>query len=132
MLQRDIITVIIGLVFGILNGMTGILAGGLLLAALSILSIIKNYNTIVGTMLYVIAFPISILSVIHYYNKGEVDIRIGNILVITIILGSYIGSVMSSAISVKYDEIILRYLSAFLSFVMGIYFFVTAYSINNK
>lgn len=37
-------------------------------------------------------FPIGILGVMNYYNKGNVDMKIAAVICITFILGSYFGS----------------------------------------
>jgi uncharacterized membrane protein YfcA len=69
--------VFIGLISGILTGITG-LQYGILVPALILSGIMPNINTAVGTLLYATLPPVSLASVYYYYKKGEVDIRNGN------------------------------------------------------
>ena len=59
--------VIIGLLSGLLLGVTGILPLGFFIIILKYLNV-GDYKTIIGTVLYVILFPLSIGSVWEFYK----------------------------------------------------------------
>lgn len=91
MLQYLII-ILIGFFSGLITGATGITATGLLLSALSLTQIIKDYRIVMGTILYVFLFPFTAGSAFEFYQKGFIDFKIGNLLLIGIISGSLLGT----------------------------------------
>jgi hypothetical protein len=61
---------IIGILSGILLGLTGILPLGFFILLLKYLNV-GDYKTILGTVLYVILFPLSIGSVLEFYKAKK-------------------------------------------------------------
>ena len=82
---------LIGLISGLLLGLTGILPLGFFIILLKYLNV-GDYKTILGTVLYVILFPLSIGSVFEFYKAKKINFFVGNILLITMAIGSYFGS----------------------------------------
>jgi len=121
-----IIEIILGLLSGIFLGITGIAPMGIILIALDILKI-GDYKSNLGAVIFLNLFPITIGSFFEFYKSNKIDFQIVTILLLTIILGSFIGSrfVVGSknVLSTKMIKIITAYLTLF----MAIAFFYSAY-----
>ena len=79
-MNRLIISTIIGLVSGILGGAFGLGGSFVMLPGLTLFHIVPNFKTAVGTVLFSLLPPLSILAVIEYGKKGEIDYLVGIIL----------------------------------------------------
>jgi uncharacterized membrane protein YfcA len=124
----DVVVIcIIGIISGLLMGMTGILPLGYFLLALQYLDV-GDYKTIVGTVLYVILFPLSIGSVWEFYKAKKINLFVGNVLLITMIIGSYLGSKIVLDARYKLSEKTIKYLTSVLSFIAGFLFFISAHN----
>jgi uncharacterized membrane protein YfcA len=55
-------------------------------------------HTAQGTALFMFLFPIGILGVMNYYNKGFVDMKTAAFICSTFIIGSYFGSKLAISI----------------------------------
>jgi len=116
---------LIGLLSGVLLGITGILPLGFFIIFLRFLNV-GDYKTILGSVLYVVLFPISIGSFIQYYQAGKVNFLVGNILLITMVLGSYFGTKLVLDERYQLTEKTIKYITACMSFVASMIFFFTA------
>jgi uncharacterized protein len=125
---NTIIICLIGLISGLLMGLTGILPLGFFLILLNYLNI-GDYKTIIGTVLYVILFPLTIGSVWEFYKTKKINFFVGNILLVTMIIGSYFGSKLVLDERFQLTEKTIKYISAVMSFVFSIAFFITAYNL---
>jgi uncharacterized membrane protein YfcA len=88
----------IGIISGILTGITGVQAA--ILVPLLML-IIPDIKTAIGTTLYVFIPPTAILSVYYLYKQNHVDIYKGNILIIVLLFSILIGAIISTHLSRK-------------------------------
>jgi len=95
-IQTILILIAIGLCTGILGGMVGI-GGGVILVPALIFFLSFPQLKAQGTSLALLMFPVGILGVIQYYQKGNVDFSVVAILAIGFIAGSYFGSKFSLA-----------------------------------
>ena len=120
--------ILIGLLSGLILGVTGILPIGFFVILLKYLNI-GDYKTIIGTVLYVILFPLTIGSVFEFYKSKKINFFAGNILLITIIIGSYIGSKLILDEHLKLTEKQIKYISAIITFIASIIFFTSAYNL---
>jgi uncharacterized membrane protein YfcA len=68
----------------------------------------------VGTLLYAFIPPVTALSAYSFYKQGHVDIRKGNVLMITVSLAMLLGSKISSYLSEKTIHLITAFLTLFL------------------
>ena len=93
---RIILTVLVGIISGIVGGAFGLGGSVIMLPALLLLNIIPNYKTAVGTVLLSMLPPISVLAVVDYYKRKQVDVTIGVILFITYFLSAKYGSKINS------------------------------------
>lgn len=112
---------------GLLTGLTGLSGMGLILMFISLFHIIADYKTIVGTMVYVLTFPTTITAVYVYYKQNKINFLVGNILIITSLIGAYIGS--NLAVSSKYNlsDKTIKYITGVFALVVGFYFLISAY-----
>ena len=127
MINDIIISGTLGLIGGFLSGFTGLTTTSIILAGLSISHVITDYKTILGTLLYVIAFPISIGSVWQFYKEKKINYFIGNIILVTMIIGSYFGTKVILTKKLNITPKTIKYISAFIAFFAGIYFLIEAY-----
>jgi len=126
--NRVILTILIGLIAGIIGGATGLGGSFLIIPAFYLLGVIPDYSKNVGTTLFAILFPISILAVLEYAKHDDVDYKLGLILTVSYILFSYLGSLINLFMKQKKQLYILKYFSAFILILCGIYFAYGAYN----
>jgi len=93
-LQAIFILAIIGLIAGWLGGLVGI-GGGLIIVPALIYFMGFSQLKAQGTSLALIMFPVGILGVWQYHQKGFVDFSAVIILAVGFILGSFWGSKIS-------------------------------------
>lgn len=96
---------IIGLVSGILQGSLGSVGMIVVIPALLMFNVIKDFKTACGTILFTLLFPTSILGLKEYYNTKNIAVVTGIILTITMTIGGYFGSFASKYISIRVLEI---------------------------
>jgi len=120
---RIIYTIIVGIVSGILGGAFGLGGSFVMLPGIILLNIVPNYDTAVGTILFSLLPPVSLLAVIEYAKRKEVDYIVGTILFITYFIAAYFGAYINKL----YDTKTLEYGCAFTFLLITIYFFYRAY-----
>ena len=121
-----IIEAILGLVSGIFLGITGILPIGIILIALDYLNI-GDYISNLGAILFLNLFPVTIGSIYEFYKSKKINFSLAWILLLSIILGSYIGSKYIVGAGFKLSVKQIKYVSAILALIMMIVFFISAY-----
>lgn len=119
---------LIGLLSGLLLGLTGILPLGFFILLFKYLDV-GDYKTILGTVLYVLLFPLTFGSILEFYKAKKINFFVGNILLITMIIGSYIGSKLVLDDHFKISEKTIKYISAIITFVASMLFFIHAYQL---
>jgi uncharacterized membrane protein YfcA len=82
-----------------------------------------------GTVLYVILFPLTIGSVWEFYKAKKINFFVGNILLVTIIIGSYFGSKLVLDEHFQLTEKTIKYITAVMTFTFSIFFFIAAYNL---
>jgi uncharacterized membrane protein YfcA len=104
----------------------GVIGSSILLPSLLFFGIVKDYNTAIGTSLFTLLPPISLLAVIEYNKRKQVNYEVGIILVIACFFSSYIGAYFNKFFHKK----ILLYSTAILYSFMTIFFYYYAYTVN--
>ena len=125
-MNQYIIEAILGLVSGIFLGITGILPIGIILIALDYLNI-GDYISNLGAILFINLFPVTVGSIYEFYKSNKINYSLGWILLLSIILGSYIGSKYIVGKGFKLSVKQIKYVSAILALIMMIVFFISAY-----
>lgn len=125
-----IIEFIFGLLSGIFMGITGIPALALTMLVFDYLKI-NEYKKILGAILFVNLFPITIGSVWEFYKAKKIDFSMGWILLVSIIIGSYMGSKLVVGDKNSLSDKTIKYITSIFSFIIGILFFISARYDNN-
>ena len=128
-MNETLIIVILGLMSGVLLGLTGFTPTAIILFVLDYLKI-GDYKTNLGTMLFFNLFPISSGSIYEFYKNDKINYTMGIILTITIILSSYLGgklAVGNNSLSIK----TLKYITGVMSFIIALIYFYSAYKEKN-
>lgn len=123
---RIIYTILVGLVFGIMVGTIGIFPGGFIALILYNLGVFTDFKLCLGTILFLLALPFSIGGMYEYHKKGKIDYKIGFILFITTVLGSYLGS--KTSFYYHFSDKSIKYAQAVITTIIAI---VTIYSALN-
>ena len=89
--------VIIGILGGVSAGLFGI-GGGIVIVPALIYWAGFNQHVATGTSLAVLLPPIGLAAVIEYYRHGNIDVRAGAILAVTMFLGSWLGAYLANQI----------------------------------
>lgn len=121
-----IIEAFFGLISGVFLGLTGIPGMGLTMLGLDYFKI-NDYKSILGAILFVNLFPISLGSVWEFYKAGKIDFTMGWILLLSIILGSYMGSKYVVTGKNQLSNKTIKYITAYFSFFTGALFLISAY-----
>jgi uncharacterized membrane protein YfcA len=119
---------LIGIILGLISGSTGNLFTGFAVVLFKYLSV-GDYKTILGTVIYVLLFPLTIGSVWEFYKAKKINFLVGNITLISLIIGSFFGSKLVLNDNYKLSEKSIKYISAFFSFLGGGLFLFEAYNL---
>jgi hypothetical protein len=133
MISKLFETIIIGLVAGIIGGSLGISSAPILVPFLVLFNITKNYRTAIGTTILVIIPPLSILAIREYYKKGEVAIHSAIILMAAVIIGNYLGSLITTDTDIS--DVNIALMTSFVLGCLSIFWLVmalTGFKINIK
>lgn len=125
-MNQFLIESILGLLCGVFLGVTGIPPTGLILLALDALKI-GDYKSNLGAILFLNLFPITIGSAFEFYKSKQINFSLGTILLLTIILGSFVGSKFVTGEKASLSTKSIKYITAYLSLFVGIVFLYSAY-----
>jgi uncharacterized membrane protein YfcA len=125
-MNQFLVESILGLLCGLFLGITGIAPTGVILIALDLLKI-GDYKSNLGAIMLLNLFPITIGSVYEFYKSKQINFSLGSILLLTIICGSFIGSKFVAGEKSSLSTKAVKYITAYLSLVLGIIFLISAY-----
>ena len=106
-----LLTILIGSIAGLSGGALGQSGAEIMLPGLLILGIAPNFKVAAGTVLLAIVPPISILAVLQYYKRGQLQVWTSVILFVSYFFLAFVGAYITKDIS-----------NQNLEFVTGIYF----------
>ena len=95
-----VILLIVGLLAGFLGGGLGI-GGGIIIVPGLLFLLGFSQHMAQGTYLAVISFPIGLVAVINYSKAGYVQWKYAAILIVTFLIGSYLGSKLAIQLPAK-------------------------------
>ena len=124
MFGPDILTGILGIVAGILGGALGQSGAEVMLPGLLILGIVPDFKTAAGTVLLTILPPLSLLAILEYYKRGQLNVKVSLILMLCYFFAAYIGAYFTKDLS----DSTLEYAASIYFFVIGIFFIWNAYT----
>ncbi len=125
-MNEFLVEIILGLLGGLFLGVTGIAPLALILVALEFLKI-GDYKTNLGSILFVGLFPLTTGSVYEFYKAKNINFKLGSILTITGMIGSFISSKFFLDKEKNISPKILKYITSTLGFSIGIIYFISAY-----
>jgi uncharacterized membrane protein YfcA len=125
-MNQFLVESILGLLCGLFLGVTGIAPTGVILIALDFLKI-GDYKSNLGAIIFLNLFPITIGSVYEFYKSKQINFSLSSILLLTIICGSFIGSKLVVGEKARLSTKAVKYITAYLSLVVGIIFLISAY-----
>ena len=125
-MNQYIIELFLGLLCGLFLGITGIAPTGLVLILLEYFKI-GEYKSNLGAILLLNMFPLTIGSIYEFYKSNSINFELGFILLISVIIGSYLGSktVVGSGFKLSVKQI--KYITSFLGLLIFILFLNSAY-----
>jgi len=95
-----ILLIVIGLFAGFVGGALG-LGGGIIIVPALVFIMGFSQHQAQGTSLLVLLLPVGIFAVIHYAKHNYIDYKYAAVLILATVLGSYVGSVVSTHIPAK-------------------------------
>lgn len=110
------IFVIIGILGGVSAGLFGI-GGGIVIVPALIYWAGFSQHMATGTSLAVLLPPIGLAAVIEYYRHGNIDVRAGVILAVTMFIGSWLGAYFANHI----EGVHLRLIFGLFVCSLGVY-----------
>ncbi|HWP97577.1 MAG TPA: sulfite exporter TauE/SafE family protein [Syntrophomonadaceae bacterium] len=93
-----IVYVLIGLAAGVLGGIFGLGGGLIVVPALIFISGFTQLKA-QGTSLAVMLPPVGLLAFMTYYRNGNVDLKAGIIICITLFVGAFFGARMAQSVN---------------------------------
>jgi hypothetical protein len=124
MFGTDVLTGILGIVAGILGGALGQSGAEVMLPGLLILGIVPDFKTAAGTVLLTILPPLSLLAILEYYKRGQLNVKVSLILMICYFFAAYIGAYFTKDL----HDSTLEYAASIYFFVIGSFFIWNAYT----
>lgn len=110
---------LVGLAAGLLSSMVGI-GGGMVIVPSLVFFFAFSQKMAQGTSLALLLPPIGIFAVVNYYKAGYVDMKIAGILIVSFIIGSYLGSKVALGLP---DAVLRKIFGGFLALVAIKYLF---------
>ena len=83
-----------------------------------------EYNSAIGTVLFSLIPPVSLLAVFEYAKRKKIDYWVGTILFISYFIFAYVGSLINK----MYSEKLLLFLCGIIFIIIGIYFILHSYN----
>jgi uncharacterized membrane protein YfcA len=97
LMQPWLMFVLIGTLGGVAAGLFGIGGGIVIVPALMYWAGFSQHLAI-GTSLAVLLPPIGLAAVLEYYRHGNIEVRAGIILAVTMFLGSWLGAYLANQV----------------------------------
>jgi uncharacterized membrane protein YfcA len=119
-----------GLLSGIVLSVTGISPFNLLILLLDYLKI-GNHVSNIGLVLFINLFPISIGGVYEFYKANKINYKLGFILLVSVIIGSYIGSKLILGKTTKLSVKTIKYITAFYGLILFITYLIKSNKFEN-
>jgi uncharacterized membrane protein YfcA len=121
---RFFYAILSGIIAGGLSGLLGITGSVVILPLLLFFGIFQNYKLAIGTVIFTFDPILSIFALIQYAKENQIDYLIGIALFFSYMVGAYIGSKFNKVLNEK----ILKYITAFILFILSLYVFYNGYN----
>jgi uncharacterized membrane protein YfcA len=121
-----VIYILFGIISGFSLGTTSFNPVGLILLVLNSFGI-GDYKSNLGALMVLNVFPISIGSFYEFYKSGQINWPLAFTLIVTITLGSWIGSKIITNKKYAVSNKAIEYFTGYASIIIGIAFLISAY-----
>jgi len=118
------LTILLGITSGFIGGTLGQSGAEFMLPGLLILGIVPDFKTAVGTIQFVLIFPISLLAAYEYYKRKQIYVHISLILTVCYFFFAYFGAKFAKNI----PNNVLEYVCGFYFLTISLFFFWNAYT----
>ena len=125
-MNQYIIELILGLITGAFLGITGIAPTSIILILLEYFKI-GEYKSNLGAILFLNLFPLTIGSVNEFYKTKNINYELGVILLVSVVIGSYLGSKIIVGTGFKLTIKQIKYITSLLGFIIFVLFLNSAY-----
>ena len=125
MWKKLLIGGILGLLSGVVFGLTGVAVTGFVIIILDYCKFM-SYKTIIGTLLFLNLWPMTIGSVWEFYEAGEIDYILGFLLLFTVGFGNWLGSLLAVG-GKAWSNKSIKYTSGLVSLALATLFCVNGY-----
>jgi len=119
-----ITTLLLGAVAGLCGGALGQSGAEVMLPGLLILGIVPNFKMAAGTVLLAIVPPISILAVIQYYKRGQVQVWTSIMLFIAYFFTAFVGAYVTKHVNNRS----LEFVTGWYFLIISMFFFWNSYT----
>jgi uncharacterized membrane protein YfcA len=123
-ISEILLTILLGGIAGMSGGALGQSGAEVMVPGLLILGLVPDFKTAAGTVLLAIVPPISLLAVVPYYKRGQVNVKTAVILIIAYFFMAFVGAYMTKNISNKN----LQYIIGCYFLVISMFFFWNGYT----
>ena len=103
---NTLLTLILGSFAGLFGGALGQSGAETMLPGLLILGLAPTFKVAAGTVLLAIIPPISILAVMEYYKRGQVQLYTSILLFISYFIAAYVGAYLTKDVTNQTLEVI--------------------------
>ena len=124
MIEKPFLTIMLGLVAGLLGGALGQSGAEIMVPGLLVLGIVANFKTAAGTVLLTILPPLSLMAIFVYWKRGEVQVWTSIILIFVYFFSAWAGAYFTKNVT---DQT-LEYISGVYFIVIGVFFLWNAYT----
>jgi uncharacterized membrane protein YfcA len=128
---EQILYTITGLISGFCMGTTSFNPLSIILLVLDSLNI-GSYKKNIGSLMIVNTFPIAIGSAYEFYIKKQINYPLAWNLIVTVTLGSYLGSMLVTNKNYALSDKQIKYFTGIISIIFGIIFLVSAFYSKDK
>ena len=95
----------------------------MLVPGLIFMKIIPNYTMAVGTVLFSMLPPISLLAVLEYRKRKQINYRIGAVLCISTTIAAYFGAYFNRWMTQR----TIKYVASMILFILSLGMFYSGY-----
>ena len=124
MTTNILLTILLGAIAGLAGGALGQSGAEVMLPGLLLLNIVPDFKIAAGTTLLAILPPISLLAILEYWRRGQIDVLTSVILFVTYFFIAFIGAYLTKDVNNK----TLEYITASYFLVISVFFFWNAYT----
>ena len=122
--NHTIITILLGAIAGLFGGALGQSGAEVMLPGLLILGIVPTFKIAAGTVLLAIVPPISILAVIQYYKRGQIQIWTSVMLFVAYFFTAFAGAYLTK----QFDNRTLEFVTGWYFLIISAFFFWNSYT----